>query len=130
MVIQPDCFVGAVPTFCVDPGGGNDSMSLQQFVRENRLELIRRTRAKVASRPSPQPSEAEMEDGVPLFLSELVTELREEEERRRSGGGAEEERRRSGSRRRTRRGEPSLESEHCKERYPAWSEPAQIGIHH
>ena len=63
-------------------------MSLQQFVRENRLELIRRTRAKVASRPSPQPSEAEMEDGVPLFLSELATELCEEEERRRSGGGA------------------------------------------
>jgi hypothetical protein len=71
-------------------------MSLQQFVRENRLELIRRTKAKVASRPSPQPSEAEMDDGVPLFLSELVTELRAEEERRRSGGGAEEERRRSG----------------------------------
>jgi hypothetical protein len=54
-------------------------MSLQQFVFDNRLELIRRTRAKVATRPSPQPSEAEMEHGVPLFLSQLAAALREEE---------------------------------------------------
>jgi hypothetical protein len=55
-------------------------MSLHQFILDNRLELISRTRMKVATRPSPQPSEAEMEHGVPLFLSQLATALREEEE--------------------------------------------------
>jgi hypothetical protein len=56
-------------------------MSLQQFLIDNRAELIRRTRAKVASRPSPQPTEAEMELGVPLFLSQLGTELDTEEKK-------------------------------------------------
>jgi hypothetical protein len=58
--------------------GERDSMSLQQFLHENRLELIKRTRAKVAARPSPQPSEAEMELGVPLFLSQLTAALEDE----------------------------------------------------
>jgi len=53
-------------------------MSLHEFVLENRQELLKRTRAKVAKRPSPQASEAEMEHGVPLFLSQLVSSLREE----------------------------------------------------
>jgi hypothetical protein len=57
------------------------SMSLHQFILDNRSELIRRTRMKVATRPSPQPNEAEMEHGVPLFLSQLATALREEEKR-------------------------------------------------
>jgi hypothetical protein len=56
-------------------------MSLQQFLIENREELIKRTRAKVASRVTPQPSESEMEHGVPIFLSQLATALGEEEER-------------------------------------------------
>jgi len=55
-------------------------MSLQTFLVDNRLELIKRTRAKVATRPSPQPSEAELEHGVPLFLSQLAEALRDEEE--------------------------------------------------
>jgi hypothetical protein len=53
-------------------------MSLQQFLLDNRAELIKRTRAKVASRPSPQPSEGEMEHGVPLFLTQLCIALGEE----------------------------------------------------
>jgi hypothetical protein len=56
-------------------------MSLQQFLIVNRLELIERTRKKVACRASPHPSEAEMEHGVPLFLSQLATALEDEQER-------------------------------------------------
>jgi hypothetical protein len=56
-------------------------MSLQKFLVDNRRELIERTQAKVATRRLPQPSEAEMEHGVPAFLSQLGTVLREEEER-------------------------------------------------
>jgi hypothetical protein len=56
-------------------------MSLHEFVFENRRELIMRTRAKVAKRPSPHPTEAEMEHGVPLFLTQLVSALCEEEAR-------------------------------------------------
>lgn len=56
-------------------------MSLQKFLVDNRLELIQRTRAKVATRRFPQPSEVEMENGVPVFLSQLGTVLRDEEER-------------------------------------------------
>jgi hypothetical protein len=56
-------------------------MSLQQFLVDNRTELVKRTRAKVAERPSPQPSEADVEHGVPLFLSQLVAALRTEGQR-------------------------------------------------
>jgi len=56
-------------------------MSLQQFVVDNRLELIRRAREKVARRASPRPTEAEAEQGVPLFLSQLAQALDDEQER-------------------------------------------------
>ncbi len=56
-------------------------MSLKKFIIDNRRELIERTRAKVATRRYPQPSDAEMEHGVPAFLSQLGTVLRAEEER-------------------------------------------------
>jgi hypothetical protein len=59
---------------------GKDSMSLQKFLVDNRLELIERTQAKVATRRFPQPSEAEMKHGVPVFLSQLGTVLREQDE--------------------------------------------------
>jgi hypothetical protein len=48
---------------------------------DNRRELIERTQAKVATRRFPQPSEAEMKHGVPVFLSQLGTVLQEQEER-------------------------------------------------
>ena len=50
-------------------------MSLQQFIVENRPELIKRTRARIAAHSSPRPSEPEMEHGAPLFLSELLSQL-------------------------------------------------------
>jgi hypothetical protein len=56
-------------------------MSLQQFLVDNRLELIARTRAKVVTRTSPQPTESQLEHGVPLFLSQLAAQLLEEEAR-------------------------------------------------
>jgi hypothetical protein len=49
---------------------------LDSFVAENRDELIRRCRAKVAMRSIPTPTPAELEYGVPRFLDQLVHALR------------------------------------------------------
>jgi len=49
---------------------------LHEFVTVNREEIIRRCRAKVAKRSVPQPTEAEIDHGVPLFLDQLVDALR------------------------------------------------------
>ena len=49
---------------------------LQNFVVEHRDEIIKRCRAKVASRSSPPSTEAEIDHGVPMFLDQLVDELR------------------------------------------------------
>jgi len=49
---------------------------LFEFVTMHREEIIRRCRAKVATRPVPAPTPAEIEHGVPLFLDQLVTALR------------------------------------------------------
>lgn len=52
-------------------------MNLDTFISDNRAELVRRTRAKVASRSSPPTTAEEMEQGVPLFLSQLSDALKE-----------------------------------------------------
>ena len=49
---------------------------LYEFITLNRDEIIRRCRAKVATRSVPPPTEAEIENGVPLFLEQLVDALR------------------------------------------------------
>ena len=49
---------------------------LQEFIEINRDEIIRRCRAKVATRSLPPVSEAEINYGVPLFLDQLVDALR------------------------------------------------------
>jgi len=49
---------------------------LYEFVAANREEIIRRCRAKVATRSIPPPTEAEIDHGVPVFLDQLVTALR------------------------------------------------------
>jgi signal transduction histidine kinase len=49
---------------------------LHEFVTANRLELIARTRAKVAMRSAPRPTQRELETGVPLFLDQLAAALR------------------------------------------------------
>jgi hypothetical protein len=48
---------------------------LAEFVATNRGEIISRCRDKVARRSSP-PSTAEIDHGVPMFLDELLVELR------------------------------------------------------
>jgi signal transduction histidine kinase len=49
---------------------------LHEFVAVNREEIIRRCRSKVATRPIPAPTEAEIDHGVPQFLDQLVGMLR------------------------------------------------------
>ena len=49
---------------------------LSEFIALYREDIIRRCRAKVASRAVPPPTEAEIDHGVPLFLDQLVGVLR------------------------------------------------------
>lgn len=53
---------------------------LHEFLTLYREEIIAHARAKVATRTAPQPTEAELEHGVPLFLKQLVDTLRLERE--------------------------------------------------
>jgi hypothetical protein len=48
---------------------------LSEFIDFYRDDIIRRCRAKVASRSSPPPTPAEIDHGVPLFLDQLVHAL-------------------------------------------------------
>jgi len=48
---------------------------LHEFLTTNRLELIERCRFKVARRPVPAATPAELEHGVPLFLAQLIRTL-------------------------------------------------------
>jgi signal transduction histidine kinase len=49
---------------------------LHEFLAAHRDEIIRRCRAKVATRSVPPPTEAEMNHGVPVFLDQLRVALR------------------------------------------------------
>ena len=49
---------------------------LADFVVSNREQIISRCQTKVAKRSSPPPSKAEIDHGVPMFLDELLAELR------------------------------------------------------
>jgi signal transduction histidine kinase len=51
-------------------------VSLSEFIGVYREDIIRRCRAKVAQRSVPPPTKAEIDHGVPLFLSQLVEVLR------------------------------------------------------
>jgi hypothetical protein len=53
------------------------NVALYDFIGNNRDELIRRCRVKVAQRSAPLPTEAEIDHGVPLFLKQLSQELRQ-----------------------------------------------------
>ena len=50
---------------------------LHEFVTTHREEIIRRCRTKVAARSAPPPTKAEIDHGVPIFLDQLVAELRD-----------------------------------------------------
>ena len=49
---------------------------LHEFVAVNRAEIISRCRSKVATRSAPPPTSAEIDHGVPMFLDQLIDELR------------------------------------------------------
>ncbi len=48
---------------------------IHEFLTANTSEIIARTRAKVAARTTPVPTEAVLENGVPLFLNQLIDRL-------------------------------------------------------
>jgi len=50
---------------------------LQEFIEVNRQEIIGRCRAKVTARSFPPPTATEIDHGVPMFLDQLVTALRD-----------------------------------------------------
>jgi hypothetical protein len=53
---------------------------LHEFLTLHREEVVARTREKVAVRSAPGAAQAEMENGVPLFLDQLVETLRREQQ--------------------------------------------------
>jgi nitrogen-specific signal transduction histidine kinase len=58
---------------------------LHEFLIENRAEILDRSRAKLAGRPVPTPTEAELENGLPLFLDQLIAILRTKKDERGPG---------------------------------------------
>ena len=52
------------------------NVPLHDFIALNREEIIRRCRAKVATRSMPPPTDEEVNHGVPLFLDQMVDALR------------------------------------------------------
>ena len=49
---------------------------LHEFISNHGQEIIKRCRAKVAARSIPSPTQAELEQGVPVFLDQLADSLR------------------------------------------------------
>ena len=49
---------------------------LHEFLSTNRAEILARARAKVAARPTPRATPEELENGIPLFLDQLIGILR------------------------------------------------------
>jgi hypothetical protein len=49
---------------------------LDEFIAVNRADIIRRCRAKVATRSVLAPATVELDQGVPAFLDQLLSELR------------------------------------------------------
>jgi len=49
---------------------------LDEFVAAHRTEIISRCRAKVAARSDPPPFRGAIDRGVPMFLDQLLDELR------------------------------------------------------
>jgi hypothetical protein len=69
-------------------GMGGHHVTLDAFLSDNRAEIIKRIRAKVASRSSPQTSAIELKHGVPMFLSQPSARLKETAEGKDGRGAA------------------------------------------
>ena len=52
---------------------------MHEFLTENRGELIERCRMKVAKRPAPRATEAELDHGITIFLDQIIKTLKAEE---------------------------------------------------
>src|SRR5688572_8476070 len=52
---------------------------LHEFLTTNREDLVERCRVKVAKRPMPPPTAAELTYGIPLFLNQIIKTLRMEQ---------------------------------------------------
>jgi signal transduction histidine kinase len=60
---------------------------LHEFLTSNKADLIARCQAKVAKRPSPPPTTAELKFGIPLFLSQIIRTLKMEAASDQAGSG-------------------------------------------
>jgi hypothetical protein len=49
---------------------------LHEFLESNRVQIIARTKAKVAARMGPCATEAELTHGIPLFFDQLIDTLK------------------------------------------------------
>jgi len=58
---------------------------LHDFLNTNRDEILRRSRVKLSGRLAPTPTEAELSQGLPLFVDQLVAILRAEKTDRTAG---------------------------------------------
>jgi two-component sensor histidine kinase len=63
-------------------------MMLHEFLMTNREEILARSRRKLGDRKIPTPTRAELADGLPLFLEQLVAILRAEKGDRDAGHGS------------------------------------------
>lgn len=48
---------------------------MQNFLAQHRAEIIARTREKVAHRVAPRPTSIEIDEGIPLFLDQLIATM-------------------------------------------------------
>jgi signal transduction histidine kinase len=53
---------------------------LHEFLVHNRIDLVARCRAKVARRQGPLVTDEQLENGIPIFLDQLIRTLRAEEQ--------------------------------------------------
>lgn len=67
---------------------GQIYVMLHEFLTSNQDDLVARCRAKVAKRPTPPPTAAELAYGVPLFLAQIIKTLKMEEASDAVGSGA------------------------------------------
>ena len=49
---------------------------LYEFLLANRAEILVRSRTKLSGRKAPTPTEAELADGLPMFMDQLIAILR------------------------------------------------------
>jgi hypothetical protein len=64
---------------------GYASAVLHEFLIANRGDILALSRAKLAARHIPTPTESELADGLPLFLDQIVSILRAKKSDRSAG---------------------------------------------